>query len=102
METDTPGTIFGIAQKPDGKSKSANQTKTQGETDSNYEKQDRSGDEDYQHEIKSDNYFYKMLGYTLITIIGFKILTSNENSQKLSYMIARQRGIKIPDDEQDA
>lgn len=105
METDTPGTIFGITQKPDGKSKtknSAKETKTQGEIDPTYEKQDRSGDEDYQSKKQGDYDAYKITGFLLITILFFKIMFTGENSQKISYAIARQRGIKIPGDEEDA
>lgn len=104
-ETDTPGTIFGITQKPDGKSKSrsfANETKTQGETDSTYEKQDRSGDEEYQRMKRFDYNLYKVAGLTLVMVLFLNLLNTNENSLKYSYILARQRGIKVPGDEQDA
>lgn len=106
LETDTPGTIFGITQKPDGKSKSEssamNETKIQGENDSNYEKHDRSGDENYQSKKEGDNHFYKITGFLLIVVICFNILHSDANWQKVEYAIARQRGIRIPGDEQEA
>lgn len=105
LETDTPGSIFGITQKPDGKSNSessANKTKTQGETDFNYEKQDRSGDEEYQTKKRSDSKFYKIFGALLITVLCFNVLSKNENAQRLNYAIARHKGIKIPGDAEDA
>ncbi|XP_055311634.1 protein tumorous imaginal discs, mitochondrial-like isoform X3 [Sitodiplosis mosellana] len=54
LETDTPGTIFGITQKTDGKSNttssstSFDNTKTQGERADDYKTHDRTGDEQYQ------------------------------------------------------
>lgn len=106
LETDTPGTIFGITQKPDGKSKSGNsannETKTQGEIDSNYEKHDRSEDEYYQSKKQSDYHFYKITGLLLIVVISYNILHSDENWQKVEYTVARTRGVKIPGEEQKA
>lgn len=104
LETDTPGTIFGITQKTDGKSNTSSSfdsTKTQGERDDDYEKHDRSGDEQYQADQYEKQRIFKTFGIFVVFLVAYMLLNNqNDNTTVLTDYAAQQRGIKTKEENQ--
>lgn len=95
LETDTPGTVFGVTQKTDGKSNTSyNKTKTQGEHDNQYETHDKTREEKTQ--FREDNQrIYKVLGIGAILAIAIYLFEQpNESGVNLTDSFVRDKGIK--------
>lgn len=104
MEKDTPGTVFGITQKTDGKSKNSStfdNVKTQGEHDDQYKAHDRSGDEEYQSRSIENQRAYKILGIAIVMILAYQLLFRKNNEYDANIIAdfaVKQQGIKTEDD----
>lgn len=98
LEKDTPGTIFGITHKSDGKSNTSssfNETKTQGERYSNYEAHDRAGDERYQDEKYENQRIWKVFGGVMAIWIAYYVLQrKNHGSSSLTDHFVHEHGLK--------
>lgn len=103
LEKDTPGTIFGITQKTDGKSKTSSSSfseKTQGEHDDKYEPHDKSGDEQYQSKQYENQRFWKIFGITLVIALAYVVVNKKKeyNSSIMTDLAAHQYGIKTEEE----
>lgn len=97
LEADTPGTIFGIAQKGDGKSNTSfDSKKTQGERDDDYTSHDRSGDAQYQAEVYEKQRMWKIFGGLMVLVLAYLFTTqTNEYSTNvLSEIATHDKGMK--------
>lgn len=96
LETDTPGTIYGLTQKTDGKSKSSSfdNMKTQGQFESS-EAHEKTDEEKRGHE-KSDQTSWKILGGILVAVIVYAIFErqTGYNSNLLIDQYAKNRGVR--------
>lgn len=105
LETDTPGTVFGITQKTDGKSKSStsfDNTKTQGEHDDEYEA-NANTDEDRRNEAYEEKRSWKILGTALVGTIALFVFhrrgSNNQNILLDTYI--KQEGIRTEAENRD-
>lgn len=97
LETDTPGTIFGIAQKSDGKSNTSfDSTKTQGERNDDYTSHDRSGDGQYQAEVYETQRSWKIMGGFLAVLLAYVLMTRDKGygTSVLSDFAIHEKGMK--------
>lgn len=95
LETDTPGQIYGITYKQDGKSKQSSSPndsngskestsfwskQTQGERQSDYTEHDRSGDEKHQIEKSVDEKSYYVIGGMLFIVFAMYLFQNRDSS----------------------
>lgn len=102
LESDTPGTVFGITKKTDGKSfrsftsKNTNKTtEPQGEKDESYEKNAQT-DQESRDEIESEQKWWKILGGVIVIVIAFQLAygSGDETSNIIADQFANEHGIR--------
>lgn len=99
LENDTPGTIYGLTKKSDGKSNTSssfNNANIQSEREDVYEPHDRTGDEEYQMEKKTNFRIWKAMGAILVAFIAFQMFSKPNSalSTIMTDMYVKNQGVK--------
>lgn len=100
LEADTPGTVFGVTQKSDGKwgqKSSANSEKTQGaEHGSSAHDSNADTDEEIRADNENSQRIWRVVGIAIVAMIAFYLSQNQQNHSDtwITNEFVHERGLK--------